>query len=372
MKSVKMIKTEKDLGILVNTLKDEPLISVDTESNSLYAYQERVCLIQFSIPGEDFIVDTLALKDLSPLAEIFASDTNEMIFHAAEYDLLCLKRDFNFSFCNLFDTMVAARACGRDLLGLGNLLESEFGVKADKKYQRADWGKRPLTEEMIAYASMDTHYLIPLRTKLIKELNGGEFWELAQEDFERMCKVDGNLPIPQEPDVWKVMGKENLSKQQQAILHELIHYREGKAQQYDLPVFKVIGNKTLLEIALINPGKLEELDGINGLSPKLITRHGKNLLKAVERGRRLPAPVKPKQKKPDFEYLDRIDRLKAWRRDTGKEKNVASDVILPRTLMEKIGKENPRTLDELELVMLDAPVRFKMFGTVLLSALKEN
>jgi ribonuclease D len=138
-------------------------VAVDTESNSLFAYREQVCLVQFSTTQADFLVDPLALADLTPLAPLFADPKIEKVFHAAEYDLLCLKRDFGFSFANLFDTMLAGRILGRKEIGLGAMLEAFYGVQADKRHQRANWGQRPLPAPLLEYATLDTHYLIPLR-----------------------------------------------------------------------------------------------------------------------------------------------------------------------------------------------------------------
>ena len=160
-----------ELTDLVDHLTRQPVVAVDTESNSLYAYREQVCLIQFSTPREDYLVDPLAIRDLSLLGPLFADPKIEKIFHAAEYDLICLERDFEFRFANLFDTMMAARILGREELGLGALLEQEFGVVLDKRYQRANWGQRPLPADLLAYARLDTHYLIQLRQRLHDELS---------------------------------------------------------------------------------------------------------------------------------------------------------------------------------------------------------
>ena len=137
-----MITRPQALSKMANRLGSEPILAVDTESNSLFAYQERVCLIQFSTPQEDFLVDPLALDDLSPLERLFADPQIEKIFHAAEYDLITLKRDFKFDFENLFDTMVAARILGWEEIGLGSILKAEFDVELNKRYQRANWGRR--------------------------------------------------------------------------------------------------------------------------------------------------------------------------------------------------------------------------------------
>ena len=196
---------------VVTEISNEPLLAVDTESNSLYAYQEQVCLIQVSTPSVDYLIDPLAISDLSPLGPLFSNPNTETIFHASEYDLICLTRDFAFQFSNLFDTMLAARILGRTAFGLGSLIESEFGITLDKHYQRANWGQRPLRPAMLAYARLDTHYLIPLRAKLKAELEEVGRWELAQEDFRRIRQV--KLPVEAIPAeaCWRISGSQDLT-----------------------------------------------------------------------------------------------------------------------------------------------------------------
>ena len=183
-------------------LSAQDILAVDTESNSLYAYQEQVCLIQFSTREKDFLVDTLALPDLSPLEPIFKSERIMKVFHAAEYDLICLHRDYGFKFNFLFDTMIAARTLGYQNIGLGSLLEKYFHIHVEKKYQRANWGRRPLKEDMLEYARLDSHYLIPLAEILQKELRECGRWELAREDFERSTQT---LRIQLNP-AWMISG----------------------------------------------------------------------------------------------------------------------------------------------------------------------
>ncbi len=178
-----LIRHTRDLRALVDRLKDEPLLAVDTESNSLYAYYEQVCLVQLSTRQQDIIVDPLAVDDMSPLGDLLADPAIEIVFHAAEYDVITLKRDFGYSFTNLFDTMLAARVCGWPKIGLGSLLEAQFGVHVKKKYQRADWSRRPLPAEQLQYAQMDTHYLPNLRDRLEAELIEMGRLEEARETF---------------------------------------------------------------------------------------------------------------------------------------------------------------------------------------------
>jgi ribonuclease D len=378
MSVVNLTKTDlvthpAELEKLAGLLLEEPVIAVDTESNSLYAYRERVCLIQFSTPEADFLVDSLALKDLSPLAPIFANPNQEKVFHAAEYDIFCLKRDYAFQFEELFDTMLAARILGMKAVGLGNLLESEFGVTVDKRYQRANWGQRPLPDHLLNYARLDTHYLIALRDRLGKELKKRQLWSLAQEDFLRLAKIE---PEPsfntKPPDCWHVRGVFDLNPQQAAILHELCQYRQGVAASADRPLFKIINDHTLVAIASEAPGSLKELSQIQGMTPKQIRRHGKQLLQAVHRGQRAAPLYPPKTERPSQQYLMRLDRLRNWRKKAAQDMGVPSDVVLPRDLMYSLAAQNPGDYPSLTTVMQDVPWRLERFGEQILVTLDKR
>src|SRR5690554_6217438 len=126
------VHTKQSLQKMVDELASQTRVAVDTESNSLHAFREQVCLLQFSTSKTDYLVDPLAIDDLSPLGPIFSNSNIEKIFHAAEYDLICLRRDFGFSFVNIFDTMQAARVLGYTAVGLDKLLAEKFGIRIDK------------------------------------------------------------------------------------------------------------------------------------------------------------------------------------------------------------------------------------------------
>jgi ribonuclease D len=369
-----LISDPQDLKRLVERLSREPVISVDTESNSLYAYQEQVCLIQFSAAGKDFLVDPLALEDLSPLGKIFADEKIEKVFHAAEYDIICLHRDFDFEFANLFDTMWAARVSGREAIGLSSLLEEEFGVKADKRYQRADWGKRPLSDAMLAYARLDTHYLITLRNRLRAELVEKGRLELAQEDFVRMerlyerATLNGNAPACWE----RISGTRDLDPQQMAILKALCEYREQVASQRNRPVFKVLGDATLVKIASTCPVSLDELESLDHISTRQVRQYGEALLAAVREGLNAP-PIKPKPgPRPDPAALNRMDAVRMWRKLEAKKLGVESDVVLPRDLMVEVVEHNPRSLEALQGLLAEVPYRQEHWGRGLLEAVRRG
>lgn len=363
-----------ELSELAARLAKENMLGVDTESNSLHAYRERLCLLQFSSAKEDALVDPLAVEDLKPLAAIFSDNKTEKIFHAAEYDLIVIQRDYGFPFANLFDTMMAARILSRKKVGLGNMLEAEFGIKVEKRFQRADWGQRPLTQPLLEYARMDTHHLIQLRNKLKTELEEKGRWELAKEDFARLPQLALPNAEGDEPDsVWRVKGARDLHPRQAAILRELALYREAKAAEANVPLFKIIGDSTLVDIAKKGPPHTpEKLKEIAGMTEGQIARHGKELLDAVVRGESAPLLRRPKRPPYDEAFADRLEKLRIWRKAAAKEMDVESDVVLPRDIMYAVAKVNPKGESELGELLVSVPWRRKAYGAQILAALQPS
>lgn len=357
---------------LVDHLSKQPRIAVDTESNSLFAYHEQVCLIQFSTEANDYLLDPLALTNLSSLGPLFANPNIEKVFHAAEYDLICLKRDFGFEFNNLFDTMLAARVLGKAGLGLGTMLEGEFGLQVDKRLQRANWARRPLSREMMVYARMDTHYLIALRDILRPQLEGSGRLALAEEDFRRITRVPAGSHENGSGSCWRIAGAQDLTPRQAAVLMELCAFRDERARAMDQPPFRVLSNQTLLDLARLMPRRRGDLTQVFGLSQKLIDRYGGGLLEAVERGIVGPPAYRPASHRLSDDVLLRLDGLRTWRKLTGREMGVESDVVLPRDIMEMIADRNPRNLDELAVIMGDLSWRFDHFGRQILSVLNHD
>lgn len=375
-----LITQQKSLRSLAGKLLREPIVAVDTESNSLYAYHEQVCLIQFSTPGVDYLVDPLVLDDLSPLAPIFAAPQIEKVFHAAEYDLICLKRDFDFIFDNLFDTMIAASILGAEQVGLGSLLEAEFNVRLEKRYQRANWGQRPLPPHLLSYARLDTHFLIELRNRLKKGLEGSGRWPMAEEDFKRLCYIgetvaESNNKGPgknAEDNCWRISGSHDLTPQQAAVLQELCRYRDQVARSLNRPLFKVISDATLISIATAVPQNGTELKRLPGMSQGQMKRHGNALLQIVKHGLQAKPIQPPRYRRPDEQYINRMENLRKWRKETARDIGVKSDVILSRDLMTSIAEKNPQDMEELEEVLAEIPWRCERFGRQILDILNHK
>src|SRR5271157_3032029 len=359
-----LIQSLIQLNQLVDELNRQPRIAVDTESNSLHAYRERVCLIQFSTPETDYLVDPLAFDDLDSLGSIFADPKIEKVFHALEYDLICLRRDYGFKFSNLFDTMQAGRILGRKQAGLDRLIEEKFNIKVNKRFQKADWGARPLSRDLMLYARLDTHFLIPLRDLLKAELEKKGLWLLAQEDFRMACRTNGSKPRVESPSWIHFSNRRDLTLRDLTVLNELLAIREQIAARLDRPPFKVLEDDRLIEIAKTKPSSINELEV--ELTSRQIQNWGLLILEAIQRGVQSPLVKRIPPERPNEAYVKRIDKLKNWRKKIAAEMDVESDVVLPRSLLIALAERGPQ---DVERVLECSPWRLEHFGGQIAKAL---
>ena len=320
-------------------------LAFDTESNGFYAYKERVCLVQISSPTEDYIVDPIAAPDLSALGPLFADPKIEKLFHAGEYDVLCLKRDYGFSFANLYDTMISARTLGIKELGLAAAIERHFGIVISKKLQRADWGRRPLTPEMLRYAQGDTHYLMRIADEQKKALRQKDLLEDAQEAFRELENLQPVVRAFDPEGYWKLIGRQDFSPAATGALKEIWLYREQQAQSRDRAPFRVMPEDLMARIAQALPETKEALAAVKGMSPYILERFGAGLLACVERGRAAPPaarpPAAPRQRMPDEEWR-LYEALRAWRKERAEKDGVEPVVILSGDSLRQIAAHGAR------------------------------
>lgn len=281
-----LVADAEGLDALISALRSEPVLALDTESNSFHAYRERVCLLQFSVPGRDWIVDPLA-TDVGALGEILC-DGRETVLHGADYDVRCLKRDFGWKLPHLFDTMVAARRLGVVGLGLSALVEGRFGVRLSKAHQRSDWGHRPLTADQLAYAALDTHFLLALRDALAAELEAKGFTAAAREEFLRIAAARPHERVF-DPEGWRrLKGARTLDPAGQRLLRALWIAREQRAEALGRPPFKVLGEQAMLEIARRRPDGAAALGRIPGVTPSVLRNVGEAVLQALREAASAP------------------------------------------------------------------------------------
>ena len=368
-----LVGEESRLKNLVTHLSDLKRIALDTESNSFYAYQERLCLLQISSEDGDYLIDPMRGLDLTPLVALLENPKTEKIFHTAESDIRIIKRELHCGISPIFDVMVAARFLGIKECGLSSLLQNYFGVTLNKKFQRANWADRPLNEELIHYAAMDTHYLAGLREKLGLELERRGLWHEVLEEFERISHIEPEPRLFDPNGFFKISGARNLHGRGLAVLRELYLARESTSKATDRPPFKILSNDLMIRLALNPSAAVRELGSIRGVTPYILHRHGHWIREAVRVGlsaQEVVRSVRGVEMKQRYEPLKkRFNLLKAWRRDRAQGKGVEPDVILPGTVLNRIASANPSTEEELLRIKGMGPLRLKSYAREILNVL---
>jgi ribonuclease D len=368
---MKWIDRQHDLDPALEHVAAERVIAVDTEADSLHSYFDKVCLIQLSAGGEDFVIDPLTRVDLARFGAVLADPNVTKILHGADYDLRILNRDFGFTVTNLIDTMVSAQLLGYEAFGLGALLERHFGLKVNKAHQRADWAMRPLPPDMLDYAAMDTRHLIPLAETLRSELTALGRWPWALEEFSRLEAIRFR-ETPEDEETWrKLKNISGLDRRSLAILRDLHGWRDALARKADRPPFKVIGNDSIVDIAKQRPADLAALAKLKSVSQYHRGRFGKDLLAIVNRAMALPETDLPERNEPKMWLRDKalersVERLKKVRDKIAADLKIDPGVLAPRHVLTAVATTGT----------LDAPAMREwqkgVLGVPLLSALSEE
>lgn len=358
-KPLTWVDDEPGLARLVDTLGALPRFAIDTESNSMHVYAERICLVQVSTEEGDTIIDPLAV-DLTPLGKVIADPAVEKVMHGADYDVMCFKRGYDFEFAGLFDTMLAERVLGRSKYGLAALLSEHFGFAADKKMQRFDWGRRPLPQSAIEYARYDTHFLLTLREKQLAALHAADRYEDHVHACERQTQVVPKVRPFDSAAFWKIKGARKLTGSAPAVLHELFVLRDVLAKRFDRPHFRIANDAALLELARAQPADSTALaatfDRARGVHPRVRRQHAGLVLEAVARGvdgRTPPALVRLPT--PPRAVVDRVDALRGWRKRVAEARGVEPDIVLGKATLMAVAELAPPDLETLrDAGLLDA------------------
>lgn len=351
-----IIDTVEELEDLAKLLMKEDVVAFDTEADSFYHYFDKVCLVQVATRKKCWLLDPLALggpDKLAPLAPVFSSPKVRVLFHAAEYDIYVLKRDCGFEFTNLFDTMVSAQLLGYPAIGLAALIEKHFGVSLPKDEQRSDWSRRPLTEKQLSYAASDVLYLIKLAETLEKELKKAKRLDWAMDEFETLCGRRWPDREFDELGYLRIKGARSLEPTELAILRELYLLRDLRARDIDRPPFKVLGNRTLLEISRSQPTDLDSLGEIKGITDLILKRLGKDLVSSVKKGLRKPHGPIPRletsgRRRMDRKTEKRLGALKDWRGPRAEALKLDPGVLCPNAALEAIALAAPTNAKDLK------------------------
>lgn len=369
-----LITTRQDLMACMDELSQEKILALDTEASSFHRFKERVCLVQLSTREKTFLIDPLAIVDLAPLGRMLADPNMEVVIHDADYDLRILAKHHGIRVEHVFDTLVAAELVSEPEIGLASLLGKYQGLVIDKKFQKADWSKRPLPQAMLDYAAGDTSHLIALRDILASKLNEKKRWTWAEEEFALLTDIPFNLPANEEPGFLRMKGAKTLKPHQLAILREVHAWRDRIAEQQDRAAFMVLGNDVLLSLAKDPPATQESLLSIKGVNERIVERYGKQVMAAVQHGQELPKEQWPRVERPkrwdrDSDYEDRFKRLKQVREELTVAHDLRPGIVAANQLLADIARTLPGDIAALEALPGMRKYQAANFGKALLQAL---
>ena len=329
-------------------LEHAPRIALDTERNGRFAYRERICLIQISQGSDTYLLDPLAVKDLSALGRLLADEAVIKVMHGCEEDIRFFDRDFGYTVRNLFDTGLAARFLGVVRPNLGAVLEEFSGVMIpkDPRLQVSHWGLRPLSGPALEYAASDVHHLLPLADELEYRLAKLGRVEWVQEECRRIEALRHPPDEPLDTAFRRIKGWDALNPRQATILHELYAFRDGKACVWDVPPTQAASNNDLLTLAQAGG---QPPRGVGGM---LATRCFGELMEAIDRGKSRPElPPAPRAESNHGgwtpERRERLKMLKQWRNRLGQELDLAVSHVWPTPSLERIAVEPARLAREL-------------------------
>lgn len=331
-----MISTAVDLGDFVGRLAHHPVIALDTEADSLHCYFEKLCLIQVSTADGHELVDPLADIPLQDLFDVF--NEKRVIFHGADYDLRMLRKSGTFEPREIFDTMIAARLCGFDGLGLAALVERYFSVTLSKGSQKANWAIRPLHEQMVEYAINDTRYLLEICENLEAELRRLGRWEWYRESVDRVNAASREIRERDDDKAWRISGSARLSARAQSVLRVLWFWRDAESREWDRPPFHVMGNNDLLTVS--ERASRDEAFSTSRLTSKRRRSFDVALAQALQVPEaEWPKPVRNRGLRRTQQQVNRFDELKEVRDRAAKELELDPSIVASRGSLEAVSND---------------------------------
>jgi ribonuclease D len=355
--SYQHVTSLEDAGALRDDLAGIRRLALDCEAAGFHRYSDRLCLLQLTTERATYVIDPLGWDPSELLRGPLEDPAVEIDMHGADFDLRLLRRDLGIGLRGLFDTQIAAQLIGVESVGLAALLEARLGVKLSKKYQRADWAERPLTDGMLDYAADDTRYLMRLCDLLRAELREAGRTAWAEEECRALEQAAGSVSDAQEPEdpVTRVKGARKLSTRQVAALRTALEWRDEIARRWDKATFRVVGDGPLIEAVATQPLHVRDLTAIKGFPGRLASEEGAALLERLDsialatddELRPYPKGARQGPARPSPEVEALAERLKNVRNRRADELGLPRGTLLANAVVLEIARAAPATMEEL-------------------------
>ena len=371
--SYQYIETATQLENAVTDCAESAVLTVDTEFTRTSTYYPIVGLIQVFNGRDCYIIDPLAVPDLSALAGLLANPAILKVFHACSEDFEVFLHGIGVVPGPVFDTQIGAAVMGINFsISYQGLVEHFLGLNIPKEQTRSDWLQRPLTQAQLDYAALDVIYLYQIfemqRQTLIT--TGRMAW--VEEECSHLAD-DISITIDPQRYYQRVKSGARMSRAELNVLRSLCAWREAKARELDIPRNRVIEEKSLITMTRMRGEGLSALTDEGALTHRQARRFGDEILKALAEAREKPADLHPEPLDDATRLQDKNDRLKRLKlvvESRAQELGVSPEMLARRKHLEQLLRtEGPPGRFE-----LPAPLqgwRREAIGNHLLAALAE-
>lgn len=375
------IDNREGLAEVAHLVGDGGEVAVDCEAAGYHRYSDRACLVQIAAGGSAFVIDVLAegMAEMAGelLGRLIGDPGRRTLMHGGSFDLRLLRRDLGVTVGRVFDTQVAVGFLGETATGLQAVLERHLGVALGKKHQRADWARRPLTDEMIAYAAADVRHLERLAERLEGCLAalGRTAW--VEEECSRMVLAAAKPAAEPEVDpVSRIRAAKKLAPREVTALRRAVAWRDRVARARDRAPFRVASDAALIEAVLARPTTARQLRGVRGFPRRGPTSEAWALVRELAAARRLPERSLEPYPAPTGggvrltqEEETVLERLTAVRNEAATRLGLERGRVMPNQVLRKLTRLAPSSLSELRDVPELRRWQVALLGRELLAAL---
>ncbi len=357
------VESPQALATLAETLSRVPELALDSESNSGFAYEEKLCLLQINAADQLWLVDLVAIasgtESLEPLRGMLEDPGIRVFVHGGEFDVGCLKRDYGIALRGVWDSQQAASYLGWEKTGYGAVVERVLGISLPKEHAHYDWSRRPIEGEVLQYALNDVKYLPEVCHKLEEELLEKDVSDEAALAFEAVEGATWNGGY-QESGFWALKGLGKIPAESRPLVFALFKWRDRLARRLDMPAGRALNTELILALARNPPTNENELKRLR-LPRRITEKWTPELIEEISSARRRPPelPQRPVRTMLSKAQQGRGDRLKRWRRDEAGRRQVPLQVVLPVVALKYLQREGA---DELEAVPQLGEKRIKLYG----------
>lgn len=366
------ITEQSDFDRVAEQIFRTTYLAIDTESSGFHTYYPELCLIQISSETGHYIIDPLTVQDLAPLAGALQNEDIVKIFHSAASDIEEFLREFGWQCRNVFDTLIACRMLSQEGCSLGAVVERYLGVHLEKREQKSNWKKRPLTQSQLNYAHLDTRFLPDIMFRMTEQLQKKDLFEEFLSETEFIASTVSISVKKDTESAWKkVNGVKNLTPVEKGRFREIHRIREHRAEQENLAPFRVLSNDSMFQIAESAPDTLEELK-YYGMHPSMFSKDGEAILEALRSAEPVTSQQMRSHTERDPEKEELQAKLKAWRNELAEKRQIDSSLIISNRSIKEVVEANPATLEQLNGLNVMSRWKADNYGRQILSILKES